>query len=392
MSSGETAGADAIFVLDNAGHLHAMEKGGYVSEDRLQELLAAHPDLLAGAQIDRNEPRRWLLVSREVGVPAEEDGGARWSVDHLFLDQDGVPTLVEVKRASDTRIRREVVGQLLEYAANAQAYWPAGFIRGCFEGECEKQEASPEEEVQSLVDGLMPYDEYWERVDTNLQAGRVRLLFVADALPPELQQVIEFLNTQMSPAQVLGVEVPQYVGSDMRTLVPRVVGQTASAARAKGTPRAKRKWDEESFFAELATSAPASAVEAAKRILDWARSRNLLIWWGEGAHHGSFVPVAIVDGQRHQLFAVWTTFGIEIYFYWYAYKAPFTESAARLEIARRLSRIDGVELTEAHINKRPSFPLELLASEEAWSLFLETYDWFLEQVGAGSDASRKAER
>lgn len=37
-------------------------------------------------------------------------------MDHLFVDQDAIPTLVEVKRSSDTRIRREVVGQLLEYS------------------------------------------------------------------------------------------------------------------------------------------------------------------------------------------------------------------------------------------------------------------------------------
>ena len=53
------------------------------------------------------------------------DGG-RWLVDRLFLDQDGVPTLVEVKRSSDTRIRREVVGQLLEYAANATKKYTNG--------------------------------------------------------------------------------------------------------------------------------------------------------------------------------------------------------------------------------------------------------------------------
>lgn len=61
-------------------------------------------------------PRRWLLVSREWGVPREEGGGGHWSLDHLFLDQEGVPTLVEVKRSSDTRLRREVVGQMLDYA------------------------------------------------------------------------------------------------------------------------------------------------------------------------------------------------------------------------------------------------------------------------------------
>ena len=51
------------------------------------------------------------------------DGVERWSVDHLLLDQDAIPTLVEVKRSSDSRIRREVVGQMLDYAANAVTYW-----------------------------------------------------------------------------------------------------------------------------------------------------------------------------------------------------------------------------------------------------------------------------
>ena len=69
------------------------------------------------------DPRRWLLVRREMGVPDEELGSDRWSLDHLFLDQDAMPTLVEVKRSSDTRIRREVVGKMLDYAANAVAHW-----------------------------------------------------------------------------------------------------------------------------------------------------------------------------------------------------------------------------------------------------------------------------
>ena len=54
-----------------------------------------------------------------MGIPGDEDGGGRWSLDHLFLDQDANPTLVEVKRSTDTRIRREVVGQVLDYVANA---------------------------------------------------------------------------------------------------------------------------------------------------------------------------------------------------------------------------------------------------------------------------------
>src|SRR5215467_1408492 len=108
-----------------------MDESRYDSEAVLQELLAKYPDLLAGDAVG-DEPRRWLLVDREAGLPTEEDGGGRWAVDHLFLDQDAIPTLVEVKRSSDTRIRREVVGQILDYAANAVLYWPIETLRAQF--------------------------------------------------------------------------------------------------------------------------------------------------------------------------------------------------------------------------------------------------------------------
>lgn len=69
--------------------------------------------------------RRWLFIRRETGIPDAAEVSNRWAVDHSFIVQDGIPTLVEVKRSSDSRIRREVVGQLLDYAANAVAYCEA---------------------------------------------------------------------------------------------------------------------------------------------------------------------------------------------------------------------------------------------------------------------------
>ncbi len=104
-------------------------RGSLRSESLLQELLATHPDLLAGEQINRDDPGRWLLVMREMSVTDQQDGAGGWSLDHLFLDLDAVPTLVEIRRSRDTRIRREVIGQMLDYAANAVAYWPVEEIR-----------------------------------------------------------------------------------------------------------------------------------------------------------------------------------------------------------------------------------------------------------------------
>jgi hypothetical protein len=105
--------ADGLFHIDEHGALAAMTETPYAAEDVLPALLERHPDLLAGGQMTPGDPRRWALIAREHGVPdRDEAAGTRWSIDHLFVDQDAVPTLVEVKRSTDTRIRREVVGQL----------------------------------------------------------------------------------------------------------------------------------------------------------------------------------------------------------------------------------------------------------------------------------------
>ena len=108
-----------VFIIQANGELIEMREQPYDLEDVLQTLLAKYPNLLAGEQIDSVNPRRWLLIKREMGVPSEDEGFDRWSLDHLFLDQDGIPTLVEVKRSIDTPTRRKVVGQMLDYASNA---------------------------------------------------------------------------------------------------------------------------------------------------------------------------------------------------------------------------------------------------------------------------------
>lgn len=110
----------------------------YETEDVLQALLAEHPEVLAGGDEGR-EHEGWVLVRREAGVADAADSSSRWSLDHLYLDAGGVPTLVELKRSTDTRSRREVVAQMLDYAANATAFWKVDLLQARFEIECERQ-------------------------------------------------------------------------------------------------------------------------------------------------------------------------------------------------------------------------------------------------------------
>jgi hypothetical protein len=322
------------------------------------------------------------LIAREVGVPDEAEGGDRWSVDHLFLDQDGIPTLVEVKQRGDTRIRREVVGQMLDYAANAVVYWPVETIRAEFEAYCQTESRNPEQEIKKAFGDNANADQLWQKVKTNLQAGRIRLVFVADEIPAELRRIIEFLNEQMDPTEVLGVEIKQYVGQGLKTLVPRVIGQTAEAQQKKSSgSRETRQWDEPSFFSELEADRGSGETEVARRILQWAKAKKLRIWWGKGKQSGSFFPMLDHKGQPYFLFALWSYGRVEIQFQ-HMGKPPFGDRNKRLELMQRLNTIPGIALTEDVITRRPNIPLSALREKRCLSSFLEIFDWVFQEITA----------
>jgi hypothetical protein len=249
-----------------------MRESPYEAEDVLQALIAKFPTLLAGDQYAGDAPRRFRLVGREAALPDDQDGGGRWSVDHLFLDQDSVPTLVEVKRSSDSRIRREVVGQMLDYAANGVVYWPLEQLRGLFVRQCERDDDDPDTVILELAGEETDVEDFWGRVEENLRVGRVRMVFVSDEIPRELRRVVEFLNGQMNPAEVIAIEVKQYVGADgTKTLVPRVIGQTAEVEARKGRRSTSRgePLDRDTLIASIREHNP-QAADAAEGVLDWA--------------------------------------------------------------------------------------------------------------------------
>jgi hypothetical protein len=240
--------AGGIYLRQPEGLVRMVEQP-YETEDVLQALLADYPDLLAGDQAE-GEPRRWLLLAREAPL-GDSEGEARWSVDHLFVDQDAVPTIVEVKRSTDTRIRREVIGQMLDYAANAVNYWRPEDLRARFEATATAKGSDPNELLSRNL-GVDEPERFWEQIRTNLAASRLRLVFVADQIPSELRRLVEFLNEQMQGVEVLAVEIKQYVDAEGRhqTLVPRLVGQTERARQAKGRPE-PRQWDRDSLLSDL---------------------------------------------------------------------------------------------------------------------------------------------
>ena len=257
--------ADKIFTMAKEGGLNPLTAKPFDEEKELQELISEHPELLAWEQMSPSGPLRWILVSREMGIAQDAGAEDRWRVDHLFIDHDAVPTLVEVKRGASPEIRRKVVGQVLEYAAHAWQTWTAHSLRQTFEHES----VESDNELRRLlgVDDDDPdeswREEFWQQVGANLAAKRLRLLFVADDIPDELTRIVEFLNATMPDVEVLAVEVKKYDGeSGVRTLVPHVSGRTAKPPAVKS----RRSW--ESFLTTFEDANVRSAAQSLLAVAD----------------------------------------------------------------------------------------------------------------------------
>ncbi len=376
----------SIFIMQPDNSLVKVNRTPYNSEALLQGLLSDYPDLLAGDQMNTTNPRRWLLVSPELSLTAEADGTGGWWIDHLFLDQDAIPTIVEVKRSSDSRIRREVVGQMLDYAAHLEIYWPAERIRAYFEERCRAQGTDPDLKVSELVQEEEPdIEAFWARVGENLSIGKLRLLFVADEMPMHLQRVVEFLNKYMSPVEVLAVEIKQFEGSNLKTLVPRVLGQTVQTQQKTmamtSSTSSKRHQNAETFFAELTDARPPDEVSAIRRFYEWAMEHGIECKWGT-SQMGSMAPIVTHKGVKHYFGWLWTNGKIYVDFRDMRPNPPFSDLTLREELRTRLEKINGAPLPPNAVDRQPSINISAIATEDRLAQFLDTFAWYVDTIRA----------
>ena len=260
----------------------------------LQQLLLNTHDLLPGDQINPESPRRWLLVNREMPVPSPSSGADTWSVDFLFGDQDATPTLVECKRYADTRSRREIVGQMLEYAANGHHYWNSTSLLKLAQEAQNKLNGTLSDALSRIAPQEFDTPEtYFEEMERKLKSGEVRIVFFLDQSPMELRSIVEFLNRQTLHMEVLLVEVNNHVLDGTRIVSPRLFGYTEEARATKAIPQTtsdslRRKWNEETFFEEVRRRLDQPSSDAIFDFYNHAKRLCFNAPWGTGSHNGSF--------------------------------------------------------------------------------------------------------
>lgn len=247
----------SIFTLSRKGELSSLKPGEPQNEDYMQALVAKHPEIIT------DDDGELLLIKREQLI-GDGDSSSRWSVDHLFVTRKAMPVLVELKRAVDTRLRREVVGQMLDYAANSTAYWKAGQIAETFAQQAAKNGQNADDALADFLGPDVDPAEFWDQVDANFSAGRIKLVFVADTIPRELARIVEFLNEQMR-AEVRAVELSWFESSDGgKAFTPRIIGATERSANEKAARAGKTLMSYDQWVAEYIVPMGDEAIAALK--------------------------------------------------------------------------------------------------------------------------------
>ncbi len=198
--------------------------GGY-DEASIRDLIFAHPEAIPIQEID---PSFGPLVPVCVELNATGAGYA----DALFINSLGMLTIVECKLWRNPEARREVVGQILDYA-RALKHWT---YEDLSRGVARAREpvlfdliAHMRENGHSDLDAPA----FIDNVTRNLAKGRMLLLVLGDGIREGVEAIGAFLQEGSGLHFSFGlVEAQVYdLGDGRRILQPRVLARTVDIVR-----------------------------------------------------------------------------------------------------------------------------------------------------------------
>jgi hypothetical protein len=367
----------SAFLVPDSGLPDELPLTDFAKELELHSLISQVPALLNECL---SEPVvQWLVVRNEMPIPDHADGPDRWAVDVLLLDRSGTTTFVEVKRSRDPRARREVVAQMLDYAANGSSYLDIGNIRQMLQERAEREEGFPA--VLQNLTGEDP-DEYWRRVRSKLASGQVRLVFVADRIPNELRRLVEFLNEKMPDVQVLALEVRQFKIESRRVVIGEAIGNTMRSQDVKGGQGGgqPRPANLDELFAGQQYQDP-GLLENLKKLCDSLEAAGAVPKLAATQFSYSVVTpvgrVQLIGGTRK---VIWLPFDS-------LRRVPaLADETARRDLLRSLEDIIGKRIPHPNLQGYPSFEITLLNNDARRDNLTRFFKDLVQKIGGGGPA------
>ncbi|NYT40577.1 hypothetical protein HZY97_07400 [Sphingomonas sp. R-74633] len=209
-----------------------------ISEADLQILIHEHPACLPIAEIDSLFAAP-IPICMELNTPAGP-------IDNFMVTASGLPVLVECKLWRNPEGRREVVGQILDYAKELSR-WSASDLQREVSRRVER-EGNPILALLREADYDVDEITFNDALTHNLRRGRFLLLIVGDGIREGVEAIAEYLQAHAGLHFSFGlIEMPIYLTEDgARLVLPRVLARTQLITRTVvATPDGQAVLDDE---------------------------------------------------------------------------------------------------------------------------------------------------
>jgi hypothetical protein len=305
---------------------------GYTSESHLQAILLEHPQLIPG-------------VAKDAKVCIEFQSGVGPS-DVVAVDMLNGLTLVECKLASNREVRREIIGQVLDYAAR---FWRMSVED--FDAQWLVRNS------QSLfADGVNSQD-LRARLEESLTSGEFRVVLAVDEINEDLRRIVEYLNHVTTPAvAVIAVVYSRSEDQGTEILSRQIYGEELAESKSAKSRREQNRWKQGEFLAWVDENEP-EASRSARTILDALSTEGLEISGGKAATPSLNARMLVEGaGWRWPVVLYTQKRGTTIEFRFEDLKS-FPEIAERFLVAVESVpgiSIDGAEVRRVAYSKRPN--------------------------------------
>ncbi len=274
-------------------------------EYQIQELIRTNPEILPVDEIES-------VFSPLISIGREVPTNAGF-IDNLYLSSQGYLILVETKLWRNPEARREVVGQIIDYAKEVSK-WSFKQLEDQVRNYNQKYRNANLGIVETLEQELgeeVDETSIIEAISQNIQRGRFLLLIVGDGIHKSVEDMVEFLvQTPQLQFTLALVELQIYEFEDKsRLIMPQIVARTKEITRAVVKIEAKEissikvevgEGDdpEEKFFATLGKSVTPELVTFAQSLIKDMEVLGCIVEW----HTASYVmKLPAPNGRRFNL-------------------------------------------------------------------------------------------
>jgi hypothetical protein len=159
------------------------------NENWIQNLIQTNPDILPIREI---EPvfSPAISIGREVMTPVGY-------IDNLFISADGYLTIIETKLWRNPEARREVVGQILDYAKELSKWTFTDLDKSvvAYNQLCNNNGDGLLATVRKSYELEEADEQYFiDNISKNLKRGRFLLLIVGDGIRESVEDMVEYLS------------------------------------------------------------------------------------------------------------------------------------------------------------------------------------------------------